>query len=65
MPGDYKWQDGWPLTFTSWGMHEPSGEDCVTLTSGEIWNATDCEDRRPFMCKYTFGRSMNKSTLAD
>ena len=56
MSGDYKWQDGWPLTFASWGMHEPSGEGCVTLTSEETWNATGCDDMRPFLCKYTLGR---------
>ncbi|XP_072021157.1 lymphocyte antigen 75-like [Amphiura filiformis] len=53
MTGEYEWEDGWPLTFTSWGMDEPSGEGCVALTNGETWDDTSCEEMRPFMCKYS------------
>ena len=53
--GDYTWIDGFPLEFSSWDMHEPSGESCAVLTDGETWNATHCDDMRPFVCKSTLG----------
>ena len=57
MTGEYQYQDGWPLTFTSWGMDKPSGEGCTVLTSDETWHDTDCAEMKPFICRQTLGKS--------
>ncbi|XP_072020013.1 LOW QUALITY PROTEIN: uncharacterized protein [Amphiura filiformis] len=50
----YSWESGWPLTWTNWGMNEPSGEGCLAFIRTPSWETHDCNMAMPFMCKYNF-----------
>ncbi|MFT5679608.1 MAG: hypothetical protein ACI8RZ_000512, partial [Myxococcota bacterium] len=54
--GDFVWEDGSAVTFTSWGSGEPndsSNEDCThtNWSSAGIWNDYDCSNTEPFVCE--------------
>ena len=55
---EYKWTDGWPLSFTTWGENEPSGEGCVAMNTDEVWDDEDCDMMKGFICKYTLGNKV-------
>lgn len=42
--------------FTNWNEGEPNnavnGEDCVETTHLGNWNDLDCEEYKPFICKF-------------
>ncbi|XP_005097625.3 macrophage mannose receptor 1 [Aplysia californica] len=51
----FKWTDGSPLSFVSWGNNEPNdaygSERCVEIRSGSFWNDQHCQDMRGYVCK--------------
>ena len=54
--GSFTWQDGSPVTFTSWSSGEPNdsnGEDCThtNWSSPGLWNDLDCGNTEPFVCE--------------
>uniref|UniRef100_A0A673AXV5 C-type lectin domain-containing protein n=1 Tax=Sphaeramia orbicularis TaxID=375764 RepID=A0A673AXV5_9TELE len=66
-PISYYWTDGWPVFFTQWGPGEPSNhkdEGCVSMHGSRMfhgtWNDTKCDDPKPYICKYTKGKTQKQ-----
>ena len=52
--GQYKWLDGWPLTYTEWDHNEPSENGCAAVGHNG-WVDLDCSQMHPYFCKTTEG----------
>lgn len=51
--GAYVWTLGWPMTYSNWGLDEPSrqeGEGCVRAGSDGLWVDDDCSQSLPYVC---------------
>lgn len=55
--GQWSWEDGAPLSFSSWAPGEPNNageEHCAEVYQASgLWNDLSCEAALPFLCKLT------------
>ncbi|XP_022088561.1 lymphocyte antigen 75-like [Acanthaster planci] len=51
----FRWADGWPVTYTNWGWSQPMEENglCTMLTQNTDWETSDCGVKMPFVCRTT------------
>ncbi len=55
--GQYKWIDGWPLTYTDWYRNEPTDDGCAAMNI-DGWVDLDCTEEHAFFCKTTQGKKL-------
>ena len=52
--GVWVWTDGTTPDYANWAANEPnddSNEDCLELRPDGRWNDTECDKRKPFVCR--------------
>ena len=56
--GQYKWIDGFPLTYTDWYRNEPTEDGCAAMTL-DGWADLPCNEQHAYFCKTTQGNYCN------
>ena len=58
----YVWSDGWYAPYRRWrdgaSNSAPSGDGlrCVTMGTDGLWAPTNCDEERPSVCEFNFGK---------
>ncbi|NXM80182.1 SFTPA protein, partial [Oenanthe oenanthe] len=54
-PGQFKYINGMPLTYSNWYQHQPDGkgkEKCVEMYTVGTWNDRNCKVQRLTVCEF-------------